>query len=202
MDQNTTELEEVRTLFSLLAQTSSTLAKKDIIAKNSNNELFKKALNYLLNPFLITGISTKKIVKDITKKLHTKEFQSFPDLMEYLYANNTGTDEVLANIQWYLSSLNMEMRDFCAAIITKSARIGCDAKSVNKALGEEFIPQWEVQQAYNIEKSPLKENEWFSLTEKLNGVRGTFYNGNIISRQGKEFSGLEHITKEIGRAHV
>jgi len=185
-------------LFSLLAKTSSTLAKRDILIENSMNERFRFLLNCLLNPFLITGISAKKISKD-TEKPPSMQFDSFPDLMEYLFSNNTGSDEVIANIRQYLSAQEQEMRDFYASIITKSARIGCDAKSVNKAFGEEFIPQWEVQQAYNIEKSPLKENEWFSLSEKLNGVRGTFFEGKIMSRQGKEFVGLDHIAEDIGR---
>ena len=189
---------EAKELFALLAQTSSSLAKKSILAENSGNERFRYLLNCLLNPFLITGISAKKISKE-TDKPPTKQFGSFPELMEYLFSNNTGSDEVIANIRQYLSEREEEMRGFYSSIITKSARLGCDTKTVNKAFGEEFIPQWEVQQAYNIEKSPLKENEWFSLTEKLNGVRGTFFEGRIISRQGKEFSGLDHLTGDIGR---
>ena len=198
MDNTMSADKAAKDLFALLAQTSSTLAKRDILVENSGNGRFRLLLNYLLNPFLITGISAKKISKD-TEKLHTRIFESFPELMEYLYSNNTGSDEVIANIRQFLSTQEQEMRDFYVSIITKSARIGCDTKSVNKAFGEEFIPQWDVQQAYNIEKSPLKESEWFSLTEKLNGVRGTYFEGKIISRQGKEFAGLEHITEDIGR---
>ena len=183
-------------LFVLLSQTSSSIAKKDILIEHSENERLRLLLNYLLNPFLITGISAKKISKD-TDKPTTRQFGSFPELMDYLHLNNTGSDEVIANIRQFLSEQEPEMQEFYTSIITKSARIGCDTKTVNKAFGREFIPLWEVQQAYNIEKSPLKENEWFSLTEKLNGVRGTFYDGKIISRQGKEFTGLEHIVKDI-----
>jgi len=198
MANNNTDDKTAKELFALLAQTGSTLAKRDILVENSKNERFRLLLNYLLNPFFITGISAKKISKE-TEKPPTKLFESFPELMEYIYSNNTGSDDVIANIRQYLSAQEPDMRDFYASIITKSARIGCDTKSVNKAFGEEFIPQWEVQQAYNIEKSPLKEGEWFSLTEKLNGVRGTFFEGKIISRQGKEFSGLEHIIHDVGR---
>jgi len=153
-------------------------------------------LNYLLNPFLITGISTKKISKE-TDKHPTHSFESFPELMEYILSNNTGSDEVIANIRQFLDGQEQDMSEFYASIITKSARLGCDVKSVNKALGKEFIPLWEVQQSYSIEKSPLKANEWFSLSEKLNGVRGTYFEGKIISRQGKEFTGLEHIAEDI-----
>lgn len=43
----------------------------------------------------------------------------------------------------------------------------------------------------------MNENEWFSLSQKLNGVRGTYFEGKLISRQGKEFIGLEHILGDI-----
>ena len=183
-------------LFKQLAETSSSLAKRDIIIENSKNELFLSFINYLLNPFLITGISAKKISKE-PDKLPTQSFDSFCELMEYVLENNTGSDEVIANIRQFLNSQDDEMSKFYASIITKSAKLGCDVKSINKALGKEFIPQWEVQQSYSIEKSPLKVNEWFSLSEKLNGVRGTFFEGKMLSRQGKEISGLEHIVNDI-----
>jgi len=189
---------EVREIFELLAQTGSSLAKRDIIIENREDENFRKFINYLLNPYLITGISEKKISKQ-TEKEPTQSFGVFAELMEYVLANNTGSDEVIANISAFLSTQHEHMRTFYASIITKSMKLGCDIKSVNKAFGFEFLPQWEVQQSYNIEKSPLKEGEWFSLSEKLNGVRGTFFEGKIISRQGKEFAGLEHIIADIDR---
>jgi len=188
----------IKSVFELLAQTSSSNAKRDILAANSGNERFAQCLDYLLNPFLITGISSKKISKEV-ERIPTAEFSSFPQLMEYLFSNNTGSDEVIANIRHFLSGFDRDMRDFYSSIITKSVKIGCDIKSVNKAFGKEFIPQWEVQQSYNIDKSPLKANEWFSLSQKLNGVRGTFFEGKLISRQGKEFIGLDHITRDIRR---
>ena len=198
MDNNCDNDRAAKELFELLAATGSSNAKKDIINENSENGYFLSLLNYLLNPFLITGISAKKIAKE-TGKPPTTSFRSFSELMGYLFKNNTGSDEVIANIRAYLFAQEPDMRDFFASIITKSAKIGCDIKSVNKALGKEFIPQWEVQQSYNIDKSPLRENEWFSLSQKLNGVRGTFFEGKIVSRQGKEFSGLDHIIGDIRR---
>jgi len=193
---NCTIDKSIQELFELLTATSSSLAKREILQENSDNGRFTSYLNYLLNPFLITGISAKKISKQPDKQ-PTHYFESFPELMEYILENNTGSDEVIANIREFLDKQEQDMKDFYASIITKSAKLGCDVKSINKAFGKEFVPQWEVQQSYNIEKSPLKENEWFSLSEKLNGVRGTFYDGKMFSRQGKEFAGLEHIIADI-----
>jgi len=193
---NYTADNNIRELFELLTSTSSSLAKRDILIENSENELFKSYINFLLNPFLVTGISEKKISKD-TDKQPTQNFESFTELMEYILINNTGSDEVIANIRVFLDKQDGEMRKFYASIITKTAKLGCDVKSVNKAFGKQFIPQWEVQQSYSIEKYKLKEDEWFTLSLKLNGVRGTFYDGKIFSRQGKEISGLEHIISDF-----
>ncbi|MDR1364071.1 MAG: hypothetical protein LBJ32_00320 [Oscillospiraceae bacterium] len=56
---------------------------------------------------------------------------------------------------------------------------------------------WKVQLAHKFETKRLKDGEWFSLSEKINGVRGTYYDGKIYSRQGKEISGLEHILESL-----
>lgn len=187
---------EVKKFFDLLANTPSIKVKKQLLAEKRDDGNVKKFLDYLLNPFFVTGISEKKIRKvvSVEKSVH---FHSFHELMTYVRKNHTGSDDVLANTQAYLDDVNPELRIFYIGIIAKTIRIGCDAKTVNDAFGYEFIPQWEVQQAYQIGKLKMNENEWFSLSQKLNGVRGTYFEGKLISRQGKEFIGLEHILGDI-----
>lgn len=193
---------EVKEFFDILSQTSSILAKKKLLAERRGDSNVKKFLDYLLNPFFVTGISEKKISKFSTKE-PTIFFASFHELMSYVRENHTGSDEVLANVQSFLSKCDgppwerSPLYDFYVGIITKTIRIGCDVKTVNDALGFELIPTWEVQQAYQINKVKLNDNEWFSLSQKLNGVRGTFFEGKLISRQGKEFTGLEHIIEAV-----
>lgn len=187
---------EVKKFFDLLANTPSIKVKKQLLAEKRDDGNIKKFLDYLLNPFFVTGISEKKIRKvvSVEKSVH---FHSFHELMTYVRKNHTGSDDVLANTQAYLDDVNPELRMFYIGIIAKTIRIGCDAKTVNDAFGYEFIPKWEVQQAYQIGKLKMNENEWFSLSQKLNGVRGTYFEGKLISRQGKEFIGLEHILGDI-----
>lgn len=187
---------EVKNFFDLLASTSSIKAKKQLLAERRDDGNVKKYLDYLLNPFFVTGISEKKIRKVVSVE-RPIQFHSFDELMAYVRKNHTGSDDILASVQTYLDSVNPELRTFYIGIITKTIRVGCDAKTVNDALGYEFIPQWEVQQAYQIGKLKMNENEWFSLSQKLNGVRGTYFEGKLISRQGKEFTGLEHILEDI-----
>ena len=60
MDDSYISDRKAKDLFALLAQTSSTIAKRDILIENSGDGRFRLLLYYLLNPFLITGISAKK----------------------------------------------------------------------------------------------------------------------------------------------
>ena len=189
---------EVKAFFDTLSGTASIKAKKQLLAEKRNDGNVKKFLDYLLNPFFVTGISEKKIGKSVTKA-PTIQFASFHELMPYIRENHTASDDILANVQAFLEGTEDELRSFYIGIITKSIRIGCDVKTVNDALGFELIPQWEVQQAYQIGKLKMNENEWFSLSQKLNGVRGTYFEEKLISRQGKEFSGLDHILADIKR---
>lgn len=187
---------EVKAFFDALSGTASIKMKKQLLAEKRDDGNVKKFLDYLLNPFFITGISEKKIIKAVAKEA-TIQFASFHELMSYIRENSTGADEVLANVQAFLEGTDTELLEFYTGIITKTIRIGCDVKTVNDGLGFELIPQWEVQQAYQIGKLKMNENEWFSLSQKLNGVRGTYFDGKLISRQGKEFNGLDHILTDI-----
>lgn len=59
------------------------------------------------------------------------------------------------------------------------------------------IPDWKVQQAFAIERHPIRDGVWFSLTQKLNGVRATFYRGKMVGRNGTILLGLAHIEAQL-----
>lgn len=42
----------------------------------------------------------------------------------------------------------------------------------------------------------FSNNETFTLTEKIDGVRAVIFNGKVYSRQGREIKGLNHINNE------
>lgn len=89
------------------------------------------------------------------------------------------------------------MQEFAKQIITKKFRLGCDKKVVNSVIPR-LIPSWDVQQAFPMSDVNMpKKNEWFALSQKLNGNNAGYYKGKLISRQGKVFSGLDHIIEDI-----
>lgn len=157
-------------------------------------------LKFALNPRVVTGISDSKIHKPVTKNPDDYYPNSLFMIMYYLAKHNTGSDSEVALIQAYIER-HEDHRDLLERIFTKNLPLGVEAKTVNKVFGYEFIPDWQVSQGNRFDNLRLKDGEWFSLSQKLNGNRGTFYNGQFISRQGSIFGGLEHIAAEIGRLH-
>lgn len=189
-------MNSVFSIFNQLQNTAKKTEKEAILSANRDNRAMKNTLKFLLDDNVVTGISKKKLSKQI--KVSSKlEISLFDELVQYLSKNNTGSDSDIAVVQNFIHCQPLEMQQFYKDIITKSLKLGLTYKTVNKALGYDLIPVWEVQQAYPIDKYKLKDGEWFSLTQKLNGIHGSYFKGNIISRQGKIINGMSHIIADI-----
>lgn len=188
-------MENVIKIFREIQATSGKNDKQAIIERNKDNELFKKCLVFLLDGNVVTGISKAKINKKVSD-ITNISIDSFEELMEYIKENNTGRDMDLAIVQSFINNQPKEHQEFYRDMATKSLRLGVDEKTVNKAIPN-LIKSWEVQLGSPIDKCKIKNGEWFSLTQKLNGNRCSFYKGKLISRQGKEFKGFQHIIDDI-----
>ncbi len=184
-----------------LQNTSSTIEKQNILKQYRNNNLFKDVLQFLLDPMVVTGISKKKIDKKIDFvdsddiKLWTYDIKN---LLNYLKEHNTGTDKDIIYCQRFLNYDN-ETNTFIKSIITKSLKLGIDVKTANKVYGKDFIPVLNVMLGTSIEKCKIPQGTWFSISQKLNGSRCFYYKGKLYTRQGKTYTGCEHIIKDIKR---
>lgn len=152
---------------------------------------------FLLDPAIVTGLSDAKINKKVTAKPDL-DFEHYSCGCLYLMGkgHNTGSDASIATIQNYLHK-NPEYEEFLKRLFTKNLPIGVEAATINKVYCEEIIPVWEVQQGYPIDKYKFKKGELIFASRKLNGSRGTYFKGDIISRQAQKFEGLDHIIKDI-----
>ena len=191
---------KVKEIFTQLQLTNSKLEKQKIIKDNADNQQFTDTLVFLLSPYILTGVSEKKINKKVPHLVYTDNLDlnrfSWERVKSYLEEHNTGTDKDIAFIQDFIANQPEDMRDFYKGLITKSIKLGCDAKIVNDVIPN-LIPTFSVQLGTPIEKCKIKTGEWFSLSQKLNGNRCVFVNGKMMSRQGKEFTGLDHILSDI-----
>lgn len=182
-------------------------AKCKFIKAHRDDTYFKRFLYFALNPMLTYNISKKS-----TDKLMAEEnfdgqklifFNDIFECCEHLSRLRGMDDATLRQVKMLLNVKYPEMdeRELYIQLLSKKVRLGIAAKTINKIIPN-LIPEWEVQQAYTVEKYPLKEGTEFWLTQKLNGARATLYEGQLLARSGMPYKGLEHITDALSWLRV
>lgn len=193
-------LESLLNICNEIKNTSATLDKQKILSREKDNKDFTEMLKFVYDKNTVTGIDKKKLNKDIdSDEIEYDTVDEFSELYDYLKENNTGKDCDICTCLDFINNwcINEEQENFVKSLITKDLVIGINTKIINKVYGDSFIKEWQVQQAYLIDDHPLKPNEWFAISRKANGTRCTFYKGKLLSRQNKEFKGMNHIKKAI-----
>ena len=193
-------MEKQITIFKELQETSSRLGKEAIISANKDNEFFRQCLNFLLNPFITTGIDVKKWDKVSVSGVdfdHSDDLaEEFLIVLEHVQNNNSGKISTVETVKGWCYEMGDEIEEFTRAMITKSLKLGVDAKTVNKCIPG-LIPVFDVQLGTPLEQCKLSGNEWISISRKLNGTRCAYVGDKLFTRQGKEYKGLDHILADL-----
>lgn len=181
----------------LLQNTTGSKAKQEVLARNASNEYFRQLIYYACHPRLTYKVSETTLNQRCRpNSAITQTFTTIFDICSSLSHRKAIDDVTLYQVLTFLELQTPEDRVLYQKLLAKTLRLGVTAKSINKAIPG-LIPEWEVQQAYPIEKYPLKDGVWFSVSQKLNGVRATFYDGKMIARSGAIMPGLDHIVNEL-----
>ena len=189
-----------------LQETTGKKAKSTYITENKNDKLFIKVLEFLYNPFKVSGISTKKLNKDVDKIPNT---MNLSELLDYLTAHNTGTDYDIGIIKYFLDT--HDNNTILSQLISKTLTLGVSGKSINDALGESLVPTFDVQLAFPYDKTITStstkrqidrydDDDLLYVTQKLDGFRGlTTYKTKIqtYSRKGQLIDGLDELHQDI-----
>lgn len=183
-----------------LRDTKGAIAKQRVISENRDDPRFTKMLFYALNSRLRYGVSeaTFRLIMRNPANLDgiSHNYTDIFDVCVDLAAKEAVSNAKLLEVCAFLRQCASEEQQLYMKLLAKTLRLGVTAKSVNKVIPD-LIPEWEVQQAFTIEQHPLKDGEWFCVTQKLNGVRATFHNGALVGRSGSVYSGLSHITDRL-----
>ena len=133
-------------------QESSGKRLQEILEVNKDNQMLKDVLYFVYNPFIVTGLSNKKINKNLSNMV-IKKIPLINDLkfditciFDYLIDHNTGRDEDIIYVQHYLRSLPSKDREIYEQIFTKELKLGITAKTINK-VWKDFIPEFNVMLA-------------------------------------------------------
>lgn len=192
--------------FSNTVQSTSSRVKKASILLYNRSDCIAHFLKFLLDNNITTGISTARINKKLSDELDPEINATFFDICYYI-SSNPSNDRTLWFAQSYVEKVRKEpngesFADFAKLVFTKRLRLGIDAKTVNKAYGYMLIPSFEVQLAKSIENVKIPRDEWFSISQKINGNRCVCYRGKMYSRQGKLWAGLGHIMLDLARLEI
>lgn len=171
--------------------------KQKVLEKWKENVIILTYLQFAFNPFIVFGISTKKLRKPVGSMHGITGVNSVFALLEYLKVNNTGSDRVVSLCQEFISNISASdesAADLLEEIICKDLSIGCDAKTINAVIPN-LIPTFSVQLANKyFDKPKYVEGKKFYLTLKIDGGRiiAIKENGQVsfFTRAGQKYEGL------------
>lgn len=136
-------MEEVIKIFKEL-QESSGKRLQEILEENKDNELLKKVLWFVYNPYIVTGLSSKKINKMVNKQIKYAPAETIEEVFEYLQEHNTGTDVDIAYVLEFIQG--KPDQEMYSQIFTKELKLGITSKTINKVFPN-LIPEFNVMLA-------------------------------------------------------
>lgn len=136
-------MEEVIKIFKEL-QESSGKRLQEILEENKDNELLKKVLWFVYNPYIVTGLSTKKINKVVKIQTKYTPTKTIEEVFEYLQEHNTGTDTDIAYVLEFIQ--DKPDQEMYSQIFTKELKLGITSKTINKVFPN-LIPEFNVMLA-------------------------------------------------------
>lgn len=175
-----------------------------------------KAMKILLDPSVVFHIGSKSNKTEyIREKKDPPPFDDLFELCDWLSSKKALTDLDIARVHWSLDLIeNPDLRAYTFKFLCKDVRLGATAKTVNKALEFEYVPEFRCMLANKYFEHPgMVEGRHFYLTEKLDGIRCVAVikeeNVQLFSRQGQPIEGLGeiesallHIRERIGKDYV
>ena len=158
------------------------------------------ALRLLLDPAIVFHIGEKSFceVFPLSACSHSI-FDDFLKLCEWMGDKKALTNADIATVEWTLQEIeNNNLRRYAQDFLCKKIMLGVTAKTVNKALGFEFIPEFRCMLANKyFEHQDKVEGKHFYLTEKLDGIRNLAIvkedSVKLFSRQGQPIEGLVEV---------
>lgn len=136
-------MDEVIKIFKEL-QESSGKRLQEILEENKDNELLKKVLWFVYNPYIVTGLSSKKINKIVNKQIKYAPAKTIEEVFEYLQEHNTGTDIDIAYVLEFIQG--KPDQEMYSQIFTKELKLGITSKTINKVFPN-LIPEFNVMLA-------------------------------------------------------
>ena len=198
-----TESQQIRKIKSDFDRIASAVGKaKEPIIKQMEGTETGHALRLLLDPAVVFHIDKKSFKKEINL-LPTLVPSDLFAACEYLIGLSAVSHQDIVNIKAFVHGLEADVQQFVIDFFCKSIKIGVTVKTLNKCFENEKIETIACMLADKYMEHPdVVQGKVFAITEKLDGVRCLavvrFGEKPILySRQGKIFTGLHDIEREL-----
>ena len=176
--------------------------KQEVLTKYKDDEVVKQYLKIAYDPYLVFGISEKKLHKQVSCIAYPAE--NVFDLFYWLEKHNTGTDAAIKICQETLAVIASEDQEAAVLLeelICKDLSIGVDSKTINSVMPG-LIPTFDVQLANKyFDKPEYVEGKEFAITTKIDGGRiiAIKENGSVsfFTRAGQRYEGLVDLEREM-----
>ena len=187
-----------------ITSSNSRLHKQAVLQKYKDDFSIKEYLKIAFDPYMIFGISTKKLYKKVTGDAPDIGIITIFKLFDHLEKHNTGTAAEILLCQKVLdgvASYDSECAELLEKLICKDLSIGCDTKTINKEIPG-LISEFSVQLANKyFDKPVVVEGKKFAITTKIDGGRiiAIKENGQVsfFTRAGQKYEGLVDLEKEM-----
>lgn len=176
-------------------------AKKEVLTNLSSDSEFLLHINFLLNPYVKTGISDSKIKKKFDLS-DVEPFETTNEVIEYLSNNFTGRDKDIVVVQKSIQNIaeSKDEEKLLTDFFTKKLRLGFTGKTVNEVIPN-LIPIFSPMLAEGLGgiKDPAKLfKDGYVVTLKLDGVRCVAIKRSpeditLFTRQGREIVGVSEL---------
>lgn len=177
--------------------------KQSVLLKYKDDSVIHRYLKIAFDPYVVYGISTKKLHRQITG-CPAGGFDTVFDMFDYLETHNTGKDidvKACQSMVYTVGARDPEAAALLEKLICKDLSIGCDAKTINSVVPD-LIPTFNVQLAQKYFEKPEKiEGKYFAITTKIDGGRiiAIKDNGQVsfYTRAGQRYEGLVDLEREM-----
>lgn len=173
--------------------------KMSVLEKYKDDAIVKTFLRFLYDPYVVTGISRKKLSKKVP---YTRcRYSSALELLNYVASSKTGSDEVIAQVWAFVDHLDENLTELMLRLVIKDLPLGIEVLSINKVMPK-LIPTFNVQLANKYFDNPqVVEGKEFYVTTKIDGGRiiAMKRDGAVsfYTRAGQLYEGLVDLEQEM-----
>lgn len=184
-------------LINELKNTTSTNEKIKLLEKN-NSDLVREIFEYTYNPFKNYYIKKIKIDYIGRKTLNSNTWHDVKKHLDRLNSREiTGNSAIDLTIN-LIEEFDEESQELLINIIKRDLRVNISERIINKAFPN-LIPDYRIQLANTYDQTKEYGVKNWYVTPKLDGLRCTFIEGKLLTRNGKEIIGFDHIIEELKR---